>query len=149
MVYKENKDENGVFKCVILDSATVAERTHQLERQHISPVEASLIANRELCITREIQHKELEICPYCGGTAKVVGKSAFSLLGVRIKCSKCGCGTRTEFEGVPAVYAMLKPKEIYAGCEQVHYVTLEKAVENVVDLWNRRNKKGECNKWTK
>jgi len=66
---------------------------------------------------------ELKPCPFCGGIARVYCRD-----GVRIKCSKCGCGTPVRSDS---------PGEWWENGRQ-------NALDMVIREWNRRADNGNC-----
>lgn len=52
---------------------------------------------------------KLHNCPHCGGTAELKPCTAYTLKGVRIRCTSCGIGTAPALEGVNLVTGEFEP----------------------------------------
>lgn len=77
---------------------------------------------------------ELKPCPFCKGEAETHFQPLYTEDGVCIRCTNCGA--RSRFLVFDCVY------EQYHGEAKV-YIPKERAIKDVIDLWNRRATDGK------
>lgn len=73
---------------------------------------------------------KLKPCPFCGGKSELNFQPIYMDKGVCVSCTKCKA--RSRFVLYNCVYTY------YHGQKNVN-VTKEQAIEEVSDLWNRRD----------
>lgn len=72
---------------------------------------------------------ELKPCPFCGGKAEMHFQPIYTDYGVCVNCTKCK--SRSRFVPYDCNY-------IYYNGEKNVFISKERAVSDVLKLWNRR-----------
>ena len=75
-----------------------------------------------------MEHKKLKPCPFCGGVAELYKCKIYLDDAIRVICRSCGVATQK----------VLVDHLQYSGGKEI-YITGEKAVQEVTDVWNRRS----------
>lgn len=73
---------------------------------------------------------ELKRCPFCGGEAIVIEANIFSIIGYRVKCTKCFVFSFPVLVDHPVLQ--------YDGLDESTRYTEEQAKEKAIEKWNRR-----------
>lgn len=74
-------------------------------------------------VTEQYEHKDLKICPFCGGAAKLQVMNAYSLPGAQVRCVKCQAQI-SDLVG-----------RTFASTENKNWLEV---LTSVVDHWNTR-----------
>ena len=76
-----------------------------------------------------MEHNELKSCPFCGGKAEIRFQPLYTGEGVRVRCTECSSSSR--FVSFDCNYSY------YHGEKNV-FISKDRAINDVIDMWNRR-----------